>query len=715
MIDIKNRYEHLLHLAKDNGYQENEIALIEKAYNFATSAHANQKRKSGDLFIIHPLETSIKLVEWKMDANTIAAGLLHDVIEDTEISEDQINKEFGSDITNLVKLVTKIALVAKKNREASQLKNLSTNYQIQVFMSISKDIRAIIIKLADRFHNLSTIGFLAIDRQRAIAQETFDIYANIAGRLGMYNVKTELLDIAFSIINREAYEQTLSIMNEYKLINSDQWKAITEQIQHLLEEQNIKYFFESRIKSVYSTYNKLNSISRINNIHDVYALRIILNDELDIYHVLGLIHLNFKYIPKFFKDYVSAPKNNLYQSVHTTIISNKTLVEIQIRTKRMDQNSKLGYASHWLYKEKNNLDLTQEAMQRFQVELFADESSNKNPALLKELTKIPIIDVIVTNNQNTYTIPASSTVLDLAYRVDPEKFAYINGIYLFGEKLAWDAHLENGDAIEITYHDKPQVSERWMRYVSNPTVRKHIFEIIGSLEKIEYTSAQNFLNVLNTTLKENRIGDGEIIERLKILKIKSIKEYLSYVAVLHLSVDDKINFFAKGNRWKSVLKEIRRQNNRWIFSQSYFELISGLKINGIEITKCCSKLPYMPLVGIIHKTRLYVHRPQCQTIQGIKDAKLVSLHWNKKMLEHHPRKFRANVEITGPWSESVINTIVLTILRNQGSLQEITVNRNKTTDQFKANVVLYVTTITHLNHGMDELILRNLNFKWTLI
>lgn len=714
MVDLEGRHDYLLGLVKEYGYCQKDIELIQKAYLFAQIAHGEQKRKSGDPFLIHPLETSIKLIEWKMDVNTIAAGLLHDVIEDTDVSEAEIKLQFGEDIGNLVKMVTKIATVAKKNREFSQLKNLSTNYQIQVFMSISKDIRAIIIKLADRFHNLNTISFLPIDRQKAIAQETFDIYANIAGRLGMYNVKTQLLDIAFAIINREAYENTVSIINEYKLLNGEQWQKITSKIRALLDDHNIKFFFESRIKGIYSTYNKLNSIPKISNIHDVYALRIILEDELDIYHVLGLIHLNFKYISKFFKDYVSAPKNNLYQSVHTTIISERTLVEIQIRTKRMDQNSKLGFASHWLYKEKDTTEFTHEAMQRLQVELFADTHS-QNPLLMKELTKIPIIDVIVINDQNTYSIPASSTVLDLAYRVDPKKFAFIDTIYLFGEKLAWDNHFENGDVVEITYSDKMRINKRWSRYVSNPTVRKHISETVDNLEKMENNSEQDFLNVLKTTLKNKLISEEDISNRLKILKLKSIKEYLDYVSVLRLSLEDRINFFVKTNQWKTVLKEIKKQNNLWIFNQSYFELIPALKIDGIQITKCCSKLPYMSLIGIIHKNHLYVHYPKCKKIQGIKDAKLVSLYWNKDRLQTNPRKFRTHVEITGLWSESVVSTIILNVLKNQGSIHEISIDRNKDANQFVANVILFVRSITHLNHCMEELMLRNLNFQWKLI
>lgn len=714
MTNLQNRYDDLIHLLKNSNYSDQEIDLIKKSYTFASKWHENQKRKSGEPFIIHPLETAIKLVEWKMDLDTIVSGMLHDIIEDTEVSEEEIVTEFGSIVLSLVQLVTKISLIAKKNRESSQLKNLNANYQTQVFLSLAKDTRAIIIKLADRFHNLSTIQFLNPERQKAIAQETFDIYANIAGRLGMYNVKTQLLDIAFSIINNEAYNQTVSIINEYKLINEKQWKYISNKIQNLLDDENISYILESRIKSVYSTFNKLNSISRINNIHDVFALRIILDNELDIYHVLGLIHLNFKYISKFFKDYVSAPKNNLYQSVHTTIIDNNTLVEIQIRTKRMDENSKLGLASHWSYKEGSQTDITKEAMQRFQIDIFAN-SNNKDPSLIKELTKIPIIDVIVTNNQKIYSIPASANVLDLAYLVNPEKFGFILGIFRFGEKIPWDTKLENGDTIEITYSNSPTINDKWSQYISNPTIRKNIGQIIKKLEPIEYTSIQSFISKMNNVLKDKKTSDIEIMERLKVLNIKSIKEYLSLISFLHLSEKDQFIFFTKGNKWKSIIKEIRRKNSRWVFSQSYFENIDGLKINKIEIPRCCTKIPYLSVIGVANKGKLYVHNPLCKTIKLISNTKWIPLNWNKKNLEIKPRKFRANVEINGPWSESVVNNIVLNILKNQGSLQEIIINRDKQTEQFCANVVLYIIDSNQLNHIMNELKIRNLNFTWKII
>ncbi|WP_052663063.1 RelA/SpoT family protein [Mycoplasmoides pirum] len=714
MTNYKEREQFFLNSLESN-YDQEEIALIKKSLNFAFQKHENQKRKSGEPFIIHPLETAIKLVEWKMDVTTICAGLLHDILEDTEVTEEELIELFGNEITVLVQMVTKISLIAKKNREQNQLKNLNPNYQIQVFLSISKDIRAIIIKLADRFHNLSTIQFLNPIRQKAIAQETFDIYANIAGRLGMYNVKTQLLDQAFHIINYEAYTNTVSIINEYRLINEDKWKKITDKIHNLLNDENIKYKFEDRIKGIYSTYNKLNSISRINNIHDVYALRIILDNELDIYHVLGLIHLNFKYIPKFFKDYVSAPKNNLYQSIHTTIIDEKTLVEIQIRTKWMDANSRLGLASHWRYKEEYKTVLVNEASKIFQLDLFLN-STKKDTDLIKELTKIPVIDVIVTNNQNTYNIPASSTVLDLAYQVDPEQFKYIENIFRFGEKIPWGQNLDNGDVIEITYNKNPTIRENWNRYVSNPTIRKHINQIVSNLEITQYNSVQNFLDEVAKTLKDNQISNAEMLKRLKILQLNSIKEYLSYINVLHLSSKDQIDFFSKSNIWKSVLKEIRKHSNRWVFNQSFFEVVEGLKINSIQIPRCCSKLPYMQVVGIKERSQLYVHNPTCRQLHKFSHSnKLIPLRWNKKKLETLTRKFWTHVEIKGSWSESVVNSIVLNIIKNQGSLNEISISKNKTTQEFCANVILYVYDMNHLERIMSEMILRNINFIWKMI
>ncbi|WP_033160275.1 RelA/SpoT family protein [Mycoplasmoides alvi] len=714
MQNYKERENFFINLVKKK-FNSTEINLIEKSLKFAFDKHNGQKRKSGEPFIIHPLETAIKLVEWEMDWVTISAGLLHDILEDTEVSEEELTNLFGEEICMLVQMVTKISLISKKNREQNQLKNLRPNYQIQVFLSISKDVRAIIIKLADRFHNLNTIGFLDHERQKMIAQETFDIYANIAGRLGMYNVKTQLLDKAFNIINYEAYSNTVSIINEYRLLNENKWDKIKNKIYHLLDDENIKYTSENRIKGIWSTYNKLNSISRINNIHDVFALRIILDNELDIYHVLGLIHLNFKYIPKFFKDYVSAPKNNLYQSVHTTIIDENTLVEIQIRTKWMDANSRLGLASHWRYKEKYQTVLVSEASKIFQLDLFL-ESTKKDAQLIKELTKIPIIDVIVTNNQQTYSIPASSTVLDLAYQVDSEMFKYIDNIFRFGEKVPWGINLENGDVIEITYNENPKIQEQWTRYVSNPTIRKYINEAVSNMEITEYNSAQSFLEQMSKTLKEKKISNTEILKRLKILGLSTMREYLDYINVLHLSLDDQINFFSKSNVWKSVLKEIRRHSNQWIFSQSFFEVVEGLKIDTIQIPRCCSKLPYMQVVGIKDHSKLYVHNPSCTKInKTLHVNKIIPLRWNKKKIDSTSRKFRAHVEIRGSWSESVVNTIILNIIKNQGSVNEISLTKNKETKEFMANVILYVSSIDHLNRIMSELTLRKINFTWKMI
>ncbi len=711
MVNVQARERVFSDLVTQNFPDPSDAALIRDAMAFASEKHAGQTRKSNDPFIIHPLETAIKLIEWKMDAATVCAGLLHDVLEDTEVTEAELEGRFGPEVCLLVRLVTKISLIAKKNRERGQSHNLTPDYQIQVFMSISKDIRAIVVKLADRFHNLGTIQYLPPERQKAIAQETFDIYANIAGRLGMYNVKTQLLDQAFQIIDYDAYANTVSIINQYRLVNGERWKRITDKIRHLLADENVNYEFEDRIKGVYSTYRKLSSISRINNIHDVYALRVILDNELDVYHVLGLIHLNFKYIPKFFKDYVSAPKNNLYQSVHTTIIDEKTLVEIQIRTKWMDANSKLGLASHWRYKEESKAALTHEASKLFQLDLFLD-ASDKNARLVKELTKIPIVDVIVTNNQNTYSVPVSSTVLDLAYQVDPEQFKSIEDIFRFGEKIPWSVNPENGDVIEITYAKQPTIRESWARYVSNPAVRKHIAQTVSNLEISQYSSVQAFADEVARTLKDRQISPAEMPKRLRILGLRSLKEYLEFINALHLPKSEQIAFFSKGNEWKAALRQIRRNSNRWIFSQSFFETVEGLKITAIQIPRCCSKLPYTQVVGVKERSALHAHNPTCKALAKSSAAdKLIPLRWNKKKLETSPRKFRAQVEIRGAWSESVVNTIALNVVKNQGSLHEIGVAKNKQTREFAATVTLYVYDMGHLERIMGELILRNINFE----
>jgi RelA/SpoT family (p)ppGpp synthetase len=331
----------------DFNYSESEIKLVEKAVDFATEKHDKQLRKSGEPYIIHPIAVAILLVELYLDTNSISAAILHDVLEDTECTEEEIKKQFNDDVAQLVVLVTKVSNISKINRGVEDYKSKDKNdYIIQVFMSISIDIRAIIIKIADRLHNMKTIEHLKPEKQKRIARETLEIYANIAGRLGLFSIKTELLNICFKVLHQKKYNQLTETVNAEIELKGEKFESTVENIEKILNNNSINYEIRKRIKGVYSTYLKNEFETNAINCTDLFGVRIIVDDIMDCYAVLGLIHLNYYHVKSNLKDYISNPKANLYQSIHTTIIFEDSTIEIQIRTKNMDIKNEFGIAGH---------------------------------------------------------------------------------------------------------------------------------------------------------------------------------------------------------------------------------------------------------------------------------------------------------------------------------------------------------------------------------
>ncbi|MDC4183583.1 RelA/SpoT family protein [Mycoplasma bradburyae] len=717
---VNARLEDFKEILVKNNYSESSIKKFIAAFEFAKFWHGEQKRKSGEPYIIHPLETAIKLAEWKMDDNTIIAGLLHDLLEDTPVDKRLISSTFNNDVLELVRVVTKISSEAKRNRESAGSFNPHKNeldYTIRVFSSISKDIRPIIIKIADRFHNLSTINFLRPDRQKIIAQETFDTYAQIAGRLGMYWIKTQLLDLTFQIINPTAFDNTLSLINVHKLINETKWKNFEQQIRKILDGSHLSYELTSRIKSVYSTYQKLNYRHNIKNIHDIYALRVIVENEFEAYHVLGLVHLNYKYVPGLFKDYICAPKNNLYQSIHTTVLVDGAQIEVQIRTKSMDRNSHLGLASHWAYKLNQDISQTDEykteVLNRFQVDIF-NEKKAQDLSLIKDLTKGSLIDVLVSNNNKSYSLPSSITALELAYRVNPEEFIFLDKITCSNDIISFDKKLDDGDVVSFEYSSEVKISESWLKSIKNPAIKKEIIAIIEQINSYEETEAQ-FLAKLRKILKKNVISSSDIVKRVQILGFNDLSEYIKYVSKINFKNNEQYEFFSKNYNWKKTLKQLKINRPKWLFQNSYFKEIPGIDFASIKISKCCSILPYIPSAGLIQKNILNVHSPNCKNIKKLNNEKIIALNWNDEKLESKPRLFRSYVKVHGAWSGNVINDILMVIINNNAKIFSLSITKDKKNNTFFADLGIYVQNMKHLNFIMDEITLKDMSFNWKLL
>lgn len=609
---VKKRYNYFIGLLIEQAYSKSELKTIKKAFNLALLMHKNQKRKSGEPYIIHPLETAIFLAEWKMDLLTIILGLLHDLLEDTDVEANTIIKLFGQQTFQLLEVISKVSKTSAHNRaQTTDYSDINSTYLIKIIMNISKDLRPMIVKIADRMHNMRTISFLKKEKQERIAQETFNVFANIAGRMGLYKQKTELLDLSFQVLKPTAFTTTKKLIEQL----NDKYHKHVQEVVTKLEKilTNQKNDITYRIKGVYSTYKKIKKGLAIKDINDVFAIRIIGNfTEIKCYEILGLIHLNFVFLPNSFKDYISNPKLNLYQSLHTTIIYQGIMLEIQIRTKNMDYTANYGLAAHWLYKQQSSQN--RELLYSLMSDLW-----NQNKFNLKAIELNQVYDVLVLNNSKWYVINQNHTVVDLAFLYNPRKVIYLEHVYKENIKVPFNYHPLKNDIISFHYANTPQAQHNWTQYVTIPQAQ-------AVFAKIEEPKKNNIPKEILVSF----VNKNELKKRLAYLHFTNLKSYLSF---FHNKVDQTIlyGFLSKKPTWKKdylLLNQISQQD---VFSNYCLQNLPGVQYRQAVFSTCCSKIPYMKIIGCLQKNNLYIHKHNCIKIP--KNPKIYVLTWDIKKLQ----------------------------------------------------------------------------------
>lgn len=697
----------LIKKARAAKFSESDIKDIERAIAFARKKHLGQFRKSGEPYIIHPIATAEILLSWKMDVKTIITGILHDVLEDTKTEEEEIKKVFGDDVLNLVKYVTKVSLLSKENRKDKSIKSEDEQqYIVQVFLSMSKDIRGMIVKLADRLHNMSTISHLKPQKQVQIATETLDIYSKVAGRLGMYRVKTNLQDLSFKVLNPQAYKSTADKIAKIVDTNSMQWKTILQQIEVILNSYSIEYEIKKRLKGVYSTWEKISKNYAVKEIHDIYAIRIIVNDNLDCYKVLGLIHLNFQFLRNTFKDYISNPKLNFYQSIHTTIVKNQSLLEIQIRTKEMDLVAENGIAAHWNYKENEN---DPHFAKKISNPFITEVSSLKNKTVenIKQITSDTVFDVLILNDGKKHVVNSRTRVIDLAYRYDSEKFKYLNTIIVNGQQVNFDTHLKHNDVIKISYSKEISITRKWLRFTRFSNTREGIKKILEQQYHYKLIDPNEFYNRLHEKLGSNYVGDKKVPVLIKKkLKITTLQDFLEFIP---LEVYDNQHFIDCFNKHKSTA----RASFAWLIKnygslfnkkkEFYLNNIDGLFFRDLEFPDCCNKIPGMEVVGVLNKNGVFeVHNHDCQQLKKEK-GKVYLLSWNQELLKKKPRKFRYKLNFEAGWTPSIGNIISKKIIHFHMVINELIVKKNKQNDTCSVSLILYASELEHVKFWFADL------------
>ena len=507
-------FERLMYNIKTYIKDEKKLNLIEKAYDLASTKHEGQYRKTGEAYIIHPLNVAAILTEIKADYETICAAILHDTIEDTDVTLDDLEKGFGRTVRNLVDGVTKINKLDLGGEKEAEIAT-----QRKILVGMTEDVRVIILKLADRLHNLRTLWALQEHRQKYNAKETLDILVPIAHRLGMYKIKGELEDLSLRYYKPDIYFSIVERLNQTKQERDKIIAEMLESVSNLLTENGIKHEIKGRAKSIYSIYKKMDKGKSFNNIYDLNALRVFVNTKEECYQALGIVHGKYKPMPKRFKDYIAMPKSNGYQSLHTTVFGNNGyLFEIQFRTYEMDEIAENGIASHWSYKEgaKATQDFTDQKLQFFKsiMELQDEDDKNFVDSVKQEFENTIYV---FTPNGNVIELPAGATPIDFAYKVHTDIGNQMVGALVNNMIVPLTQELKTNDIVKINTSKKATPRREWINIVKTTQAKNKIKNYFNKIDKNE--SLKKGEEILKDELKRKKIPLTEFITEENISKI----------------------------------------------------------------------------------------------------------------------------------------------------------------------------------------------------
>lgn len=643
MIDAFMRLKE--QIAKYN--PDSDFQLIEKAYNFSTKAHKGQERVSGDPYIVHPVEVGCLLAELEMDDNSIIAGILHDTIEDTALTYDRIKEEFSEEIAELVDGVTKLTKISYTTKQEIQAENFR-----KMFLAMAKDIRVIIIKLCDRLHNMRTLKFMAREKQLQKARETLDIYAPLAHRLGIYKIKGELEDLSFRYLDEKNYYDLAEKIAKKRKEREEYILSIIESVKKKTEEVFIEGSIEGRAKHLYSIYKKMTAQNKtIDQIYDLFAIRLIVNSVKDCYSVLGIVHEMFKPMPGRFKDYISMPKPNMYQSLHTTVIGPEGIpFEVQIRTWEMHRTAEVGIAAHWKYKEgKDNRSYAEKFS--WLRQMLEWQKDARDPDEFMETLKIDLFTdevFVFTPKGDVKNLRAGSTPIDFAYYIHSAIGNRMVGAKVNGRIVPIEHELKNGDIVEIlTSGASNGPSRDWLKIAKTSQARTKInqwFKKEKREENIEQGRIMLEKEIKKHGLTMNQVQKSEYMEAImKKYNFHSVDDIFVAIALGSITLNTVVSRLKEEYR-KSLppeeqtnllLNSVERESKR----KNKSTPDSGIVVKGIDnclirISRCCNPVPGDEIIGYITRGRgVSVHRKDCPNVKANiidGDARLIEVYWYKK-------------------------------------------------------------------------------------
>ncbi len=624
-----------------------DVELIGKAYDVAAKMHEGQLRKSGEPYLIHPIAVVKILAELGMDEDTLVAGLLHDVVEDTEYTKEQLVEEFGDEVALLVDGVTKIGSLAYENKEERQAETLR-----KMFLAMSKDIRVLIIKLADRLHNLRTINYMTANKIKEKCSETLDIYAPLASRLGIYNVKFELEDICLRYLWPEEYKDLTEKIHAKKEEREESLNKIISEVDNALKDSDIDYEIYGRTKHFYSIFRKMKFQNKqLDEIFDLMAVRIIVDSVQDCYAILGLVHSMWTPIPGRFKDYIAMPKPNMYQSIHTTVIGDTGApFEIQIRTKEMHRIAEYGIAAHWKYKEGVSQDQEEVKLSWLRQSLEWQKDLD-NPKEFLETLKMDLFEnqvFVFTPKGDVMELPAGSTPLDFAFKVHSEVGAKCVGAKINGKMVTIDHKLENGDIIEIvTSANSSGPSIDWLKIVKTSTARTKIRQWLKKENKSDGIDKGKVL--IDKYVRKKGYEPKEVLKNSYISKLvkdlglrdsDELYMQISNGGAVVSNVASKLFAYYNADREKENKKDkvedvkIKESSNKKKkHSGNKGIIVKGMDGLLVRVSKCCNPVPGDEIIGFITKGRgVSVHRKDCPNMVSLPESekqRFIEVEWEQ--------------------------------------------------------------------------------------
>ena len=702
--------ENIIKIAKQHNSKTN-TELIQKAYEYAKQHHGDQCRKSGEPYIVHPLNVAYTLAKLELDDETICAALLHDLVEDTDVTRDNIKELFGESIAEMVDGVTKLSQIQYTTQEEQQIEDYR-----KMFLAMAKDIRVVLIKLSDRLHNMRTLKYLSRDRQIFNAQETMDLYAPLANRLGIYSMKWELEDLAFRYLYPDEYYELVKDIDKKREERLAFIDNIIEEIREVLKREKIDAEITGRAKHLYSIYRKMQRDNKtLDQIYDLFALRILVNSVKDCYAALGVVHDLYNPMPGRFKDYIAVPKPNMYQSIHTTLLGPKgTPFEVQIRTWDMHRIAEFGIAAHWAYKEannnqnrKSNVTVTDDKLAWLRETLEWQKDMQDPDEFMKTLkTELFEDEVYVfTPKGDIKVLPAGSTPIDFAYNIHAQIGHKMVGCKINNKMMPIITKLQNGDIVDIVTSDASKGPSRdWLKFIVSSSAKNKIQQWFKKEQREE--NIEKGKEIIEREIKKIGMTYSELfkpdwvqvaLDRYKFTSLDDMYASIGFGAISPVKVMARIlEEYKKEHKEEDVEEKIQELSN---IKPQKSTSKAGIIVKGIDnclvkLSKCCNPLPGDKIIGYITKGRgVTIHRTDCENINDLlaQGDRIIEVNWQNDT----KASYNVDIEIYANDRVGLLADIIKSIAETKAKLMAVNSKANRER--------IAITEITVEVENLDEL------------